>query len=509
MSIDIDISSSKQELISQFSENEESRRLAREAKAFRIQNEKLRYYEPNGKCEEFINMVKSGKVFICLFSAANGIGKTAVGVNLLAHLIYKPQNPWFQEGVFDDWKFPKKARIVSDPTTVSRTLIPELVKWLPLKQYEASNGTKHFLSQWKVPATGWDFDIMTYDQDPKEFESATLGYVWFDEPPPLSIFKATVARMRLGGIIVITATPLTGSAWMYDEIVCKPEKGLREYVHADIEANCKEHGVRGQLEHGNIQAMIANYTEDERQARIHGRFQHLTGLIFKKFNRDVHVITPFRDWSHLAAIEALDPHPRNPDAILWVGKDVKGRYYVLDEFYGKTKLNELAQIIHTKAAKFRVVKRLADPTIFIKDQHTDTSLADRLEELGLEYDSGSKEREYAIRTIEDMLDYERKDAEFIKAPMLYVCSNCERTIWEFQHWQWDDWRGRTMERKDPRESPVDKDDHMLENLGRTLIEDVSLDDPVLNRWQIRSPLETLFETPSLAVTRAGREKLYR
>lgn len=488
---------------------DEALRMGTEAMGFRLEHEKFRSYVPNGKCEQFINLVKAGKTLICLFSAANGVGKTAVGVNLLAHLIYSPQSAWFQGGVFDAWPFPKRARVVSDPTTVQRTLIPEIIKWFPLNQYFPNNGTKHYLSQWKIPSRDWEFDVMTYDQDVKEFESATLGYVWFDEPPPYHIFKATVARMRLGGIIVITATPLTGSAWMYDEILCKPQEGLRQFVHADVEDNCKIHGERGTLEHDHIKAMIANYTEDERQARMKGRFQHLTGLIFKKFDREIHVITPFRDWSHLAVIEALDPHPRNPDAVLWVGKDAKGRYYVLDEFYGKAKVEELAQVIHTKASRFRIVKRLADPSIFISDQHTEISLADRLEALGLEYEPGSKEREMAIRATEDKLNFEKKGVDFIKEPLLYVCSNCERTIWEMQHWQWDDWRGRSTERKDPKETPVDKDDHMLENLGRVLMEDVRQDDPVINRWQFKeSVFDDIFGiTP--VVRHEDRAKVYR
>ena len=72
--------------------------------------------------------------------------------------------------------------------------------------------------------TGFSFDIMTYDQAVKEFESATLGWAWFDEPPPFAIYKATVARMRLGGLIFITETPLTGSAWMFDNLVASPDR---------------------------------------------------------------------------------------------------------------------------------------------------------------------------------------------------------------------------------------------------------------------------------------------
>src|ERR1035437_6281717 len=64
-------------------------------------------------------------------------------------------------------------------------------------------------------------------------------------------------------------------------------------VEADIESNCIEHGVRGILEHRHIEAMVSEYTEEDKQARVYGKFQHLTGLVFKTFNRRVHVIKPF------------------------------------------------------------------------------------------------------------------------------------------------------------------------------------------------------------------------
>ena len=164
-------------------------------------------------------MVGSDKVFVSLFSAANGVGKTAAGSTMLAHIVYGPSgNKYFDYSLFNNFPYPKRGRIVSDPTTIAGTLIPELKKWFPIGRYQTNKAGKNYESIWKTD-TGFKFEIMTYEQDVKEFESATLGFAWFDEPPPLAIFKATVARMRLGGIIFITATPLMGSAWMYDEIV--------------------------------------------------------------------------------------------------------------------------------------------------------------------------------------------------------------------------------------------------------------------------------------------------
>lgn len=197
-----------------------------EEEAYRLTHEKFRYYEPNGKCEEFIKEVGGGKRFIVFFSAANGVGKTCVAANVVANIIFEnPDNEWFEYPLFRDWPYPKRGRIVSQAANIQKNLVPTLEEWLPLGRYTAKKGKKDFLSLWETD-NGWSFDIMTNEQDPKEFEGPTLGFVWFDEPPPEPILKACMSRLRKGGIMFITATPLNGSAYLYDLLVTKAGKEI-------------------------------------------------------------------------------------------------------------------------------------------------------------------------------------------------------------------------------------------------------------------------------------------
>lgn len=67
---------------------------------------------------------------------------------------------------------------------------------------------------------------------------------------------------------------------------------------------------------------------------VYGKFQHLTGMVFKQFNTRVHVIKPFHiNRRDFVVVEAIDPHPRNPDAVVWIATDAKGRRFVVDELY--------------------------------------------------------------------------------------------------------------------------------------------------------------------------------
>lgn len=246
-------------------------------------------------------------------------------------------------------------------------------------------------------------------------------------------------------------------------------------IQADIEANCKQHGVRGILEHSDIEKMIANYTEEDKQARIFGRFQHLVGLVFKKFTRKVHVIRPFainlRDY---CVYERLDIHPRNPDACIWVAVDRQGRKYVIDELYGSYTTEELIYRIKQKADNYRIIDRKIDPSAFITDQHTNNSLVQRITQLSnytLRYLPASKERTMAIVRTKDAIDYQMEGENMIKPPELYVFDTCIRTIYEFEHWQYNEYTGKAADRKNQSEKPQDKDDHMQESLGRVLIDE--------------------------------------
>jgi phage terminase large subunit-like protein len=448
----------------------------------RLKDEKYLYYEPNGKCEEFISAVGSGKYFVILFSAANGVGKTASGANVVANIVFEKKNPWFDAPLYQNWPYPKKGRIVTDPKN-TEGVIDTLETWLPKGRYSARKAGKAYKSQWRTD-TGWSWDVMTYEQEPKEFEGPTLGWVWFDEPPTRAIYKACVSRLRKGGIIFISATMLKGSGWIYDHIVEgrtddpemeKMAKGQRAYIEAGVESACIEHGVRGHLEHDHIQKMIAEYDEDEKVARVEGRFQHMAGLVFKTWRRNIHVIKPFTiDIRRFCVYEAIDPHQRTPDAVLWMAVDSKGRKFLIDELYLKCAngTEELARNIKEKAAPYRIVRRIGDPSMFIEDQHTGRSLASRLSDYGLNYVEATKMRAASNKRIEEALSYvQLPTGEFIKEPEMFVFDTLKRTIWEIEHWVWDEWTGKNADKHDAKEKPVDKDDHMIENGGRLLIQE--------------------------------------
>lgn len=445
----------------------------------RLKSNKHDYYVPIGKVEEFINKFASGNYLINGLFAANGIGKTAAEVNILRAICYGSKNPYFQHEIFQNFPFLKKGRIVSDPTTIKEAIIPALHEWFPEGRYTTTNEGKQYEYKWKTD-TGFEFDLMTFEQDVKEFESANLGFVFLDEPPPEPIYKACVSRLRRGGIMSIVCTPLTGSAWLYDEFAAKApdqlEKEYKSVTVASVEDACAIHGVRGFLDHKQILKMIAQYDPDDKQARIWGKFQHLTGLVFKNWNREVHILRPFEiNKKDFVVIDALDTHPRNPDAYLQVAVDRNGDLYVIKEIFKNMTEDEAVTYITEAREGKRIIKSLIEPAAMIEDQHisnqTENSLYKRYAKKGLNFVAGSKRRADGIRLIRDALNYQMVGGLVKVPPKLYVFENCVHFIYEIEHWQWEEWSGKSAEKKDAREKPQDKNDHLLEDLGRILLEE--------------------------------------
>ncbi len=253
-------------------------------------------------------------------------------------------------------------------------------------------------------------------------------------------------------------------------------------VTADVEDACLQHGIRGHLEHRDIERMIANYTLDELEARVHGRFQHLIGRVFKKFDRKIHVIKPFQiNEQDYTVYQAYDPHPQLPDAVMWLAVDKNGTMFVCDELFENGITEEQVQWVKKKDELKRIVARVMDPLGFNKDQHEKLgrSLQEIMnEDYGLYYDKASKARSTGIKLIENAINYQEKDGKVIVPPRLYVFETCTETIKEFEYISWAVRKGRTADEHDPTQKTVDKDDHFVpENLGRILMLDPKWEEP--------------------------------
>ena len=458
----------------------------------RDKQEAAKYYVPNGKAEKFIAMVGSDKHFVNMFIGSNGSSKTSTAVNILASIVYGPQNDFFQLPLFQKWPYIKKGRIISDPTTLKEKIVPELKKWLPSNDanqipdapYETGKEGKNYISKFTTN-TGWEIDLMSNEQDVKEFESVDLGFVWIDEPMPKDRFMATIARGRLGMIMIWTFTPLTYSAWIKDWLDDHVGSDA-DFIEAEMEDNCKVHGVRGFFEHAHIKRIADAYPEDEKEARVFGKFGHLIGRVHKKFSRKIHVVKPFaineQDWT---TYKALDPHPRVPDHVLYLSVNKKGTKILTGEILsdGSVKLLYERMKAFEASMHYRIEQRIIDPSAYNDDQHREEkSIGSQLYDMGESWVRGSKDLIAGIKRTDTALDYQLSQGKFIQPPELFIFDSLKITIKQLEEYVWSDWRGRSADEKKPKGQPRDVNDHQCENLHRLL-----LTEPLFIPYALRRP----------------------
>ena len=437
-------------------------------------------YIPNGKAEQFIKLVGSNQSFVNMFVGANGTSKTATGANIVANICYGVQNKWFDYPLFQKFPYLKKGRIISDPTTIKEKIIPELKKWFPANEskrlpeanYVTAKEGKNFEAKF-ITNTGFEFDIMSSEQDTKEFESVDLGWVWMDEPIPEAIFNATVARGRRGMIMIWTYTPLMHSAWIKRWIDDKLDGIYAAMVEAEMEDNCITHGKRGVFEHKDIKRIADAFPEDERQARVFGRFGHLIGRVHKGFKRTIHLIKPFlitpRDFT---TYMALDVHPRVPDHVLYLSVDRKGTKFLTGELLGEGMVRSLydAMVDYEAAKHYRMEDRIIDPSAYNEDQHRkEKSVGSQLEDLGMHFIKGSKDLTAGIKRTNDALAYQTIQGEMVSAPELYIFNTLKVAIKQLDEYVWADYKGPSKDSRQPMGRPKDINDHQPENLHRLLL----------------------------------------
>lgn len=428
--------------------------------ARRREEERCRFYVPNGRLEQFSKAVGEGKHLIFILSAGNGLGKTAGLMNIVANIVWGPQNDWFKGGLYEKWPFPRRIRVVTEAKNVEEigAIDQEIKRWWPLGKYKASKSGKNFFCLYEMDGRDgkWVMDKMSYEQDLTEFESSTLGLIIYDEPPPKPIFDAGISRLREGGIVILNMTPLGGAAWIFDELI--DSHSYNTFVmYGDMEDACMEHGVRGHLKHENIQKMLDYWAvadPDAIKARKEGKPLQSTSSIFgRDFVRDVHIVAddlapPYGSQYGVT----VDPADGKPYAIGWWWVDPRG-HIVFDDEWPK---EDWLTVLKTKpklpkmegyANIFREYEK-GKPWLYrIMDRHfgnnrnvlTGQTLIDDFEKLyGLEFQPSyntEKELEVGILKVLEYLHFDRNAAvNGMNVPRLYVKRRCKNIIRSLEKW---------------------------------------------------------------------------
>ncbi len=277
----------------------------------------------------------------------NRTGKTVAGA---------VETVWFARGnhPYRTITSPMKGWVVSLTNEVQRDVAQkEILRWLEpswIKKIVARRGEaddpKNAIIDFIVvkSLSGGDSVIgfKVCEQGRAKFQGTSLDFVWFDEEPPKEIFDE--CRMRVVdtmGSMWGTMTPLSGLSWVYEQIY------LNERNDTGIKTFFMQWEDNPYLHPSEIEYMKQSLTEEEREARQYGRFVAKSGLVYKEFQENIHVITPFdvpKEWYDMISI---DPGFYAPTSCHFYARDPEGTVYVIREHYESGKsVEEHAREIH-------------------------------------------------------------------------------------------------------------------------------------------------------------------
>lgn len=304
----------------------------------------------------------------------------------------------------------------------------------------------------------------SFDSDPKSFESSDYDWVHFDEPCKEALFTAVNRGLvDRNGRAWFTGT-LLEEPWIMDFFdgttveLGEESSSNRVTVTASMLDNpyISEEGRR---------EFIETLTPEERECRIYGKPLILSGLVYKEFDQTKHVLLKVpKGWkdfktppSNYTIYVRIDPHPRTPHAVLFAAVAPTGEIFIYDEIFQATTIHNLSAMILEKTKGKFLFSVKVDPIAWNPNPIDGTTIADVFRECGLHG---------IVKASKDLSTGILKTKEYLRGEKdpIYFSPELKTTIWEIKRYPWANKHGV------PTNKPVDKDDHMMENLRRLLID---------------------------------------
>ena len=242
---------------------------------------------------------------------------------------------------------------------------------------------------------GSEIYLRSYDQQPDTFEGIDADWIHWDEPPP----KLVIQAAERGKVVTnapswFTMTPLK-EAYIYDEYSLKAKNMGGDddeiaVIRGEIWENCIDWCFKcdldipdnrvqndnfeftrpvkscpgcgrtmGFIPKAGIDEYLKTLDPEEREAREKGLWKHLSGLIYKALDRDIHQYEDFNIPRHWMKIEGIDPHDARPSKYLFAAVSpedieiftkIRNRVYVYDYILLDSNLDAIVRQIEEKRA---------------------------------------------------------------------------------------------------------------------------------------------------------------
>lgn len=476
--------------------NKRRLRAALAKKAELVQANPLKYYSPHPKQDLFhrAGNYKHRAVF-----AGNRFGKSQMGVAEDAAWLMRerawlpsgdpgriegiPQRPIKLLVITTDWDK------VDEIFTSERGEKGKLWRLLPrgFVKHKQRNHSGAIEMMEMVNGSVVRFDtVKSYEVNPQGSESSDWDAIHIDEPCSQDQYNAAArGLMDRGGKDWFTLTPLK-EPWIYDKFFSREafeievdEKSLKEN-HWAIRGATRDNIY---LSEEAIADYEASLTDDEKQCRLEGIPLELSGMVYREFSYSKHVYKECpKGWADLhmpppewPTLVSIDPHPQTPSMVLFSCVSPQEELFFFDEIFSRLTVEELVREIRGKLQGRNLFRVIVDPWVFTEHALTGHCVAREMGQYGLHVRRAAKDLQGGILRVKQ---------ELKRPNRLHFSCRLKETMFEFAHYVW-------AEREN---KPKDKNDHAMEALYRTLMENPRFYLPINHR-------DTLVPELTMDVTR--------
>ncbi len=290
---------------------------------------------------------------------------------------------------------------------------------------------------------GWVLEFKSYEQGIGGMKSASIGGYWFNEEVPHSLVAEVQGRCReYNSPGWADFTPIENRDPEWSNAYENPPAGWQFY-HLNTSRNFY-------LADEWWENYISSIPEDMRELRTIGKFTTLCGAVYKEFRKAIHVIEPFRIPRAWRKLRGLDFGFNNPTACVWGARDGDGNYYIYDEHYrAQAVIAEHAKEIHKREWDYN--QPWYGPTYSDHDAQARGEYAIN----GIPCTPANKSIMPGIELIRSLMMVQPSGK-----PRLFIFNNCVHLIKEIQGYRWPEGSSG----KNPRDTPIDKDDHLCDAL---------------------------------------------
>lgn len=217
-------------------------------------------------------------------------------------------------------------------------------------------------------------------------------------------------------------------------------------------------------------------TEDTFAQEYLADFRHYTGLVYKEFQREVHVIEPFTIPDGWQRYRAIDFGSTNPTACLWIAVDGDENWFLIDEHYevGQT-IDFHAGVINSKSTN-NILATYGDPSgaQWISEfAQRGIYITPANKEVGTNFNSWVR---YKIEKVAEKLkcvpghdvpSVRNQESEVFAGsmPSLFIFNTCTNTIREFETYRWKEKSVSQAQDLNEPDVPEKANDHIMDALS--------------------------------------------